>query len=84
MNVFFGRARGLGTQSRLCQCKPLAAGRGLPIRFCQTPLRPLFAPDRFTGCHHFSYPPGNDSPAIRRSILPNNRFVRWLSANSSQ
>src|SRR5450759_3868474 len=40
--------------------------------------------DRFPGSHSLGYPAGSDSPAIRRSILPNNRFVRWLSANSSQ
>ena len=75
---------GLGTESRRCQCKPLTAGRGLPISFCQTPLRPLLALDRFSGSHSLGYPAGSDNPAIRRSILPNNRFVRWLSANSSQ
>src|ERR1039457_5542626 len=40
--------------------------------------------DRFPGSHSLGYPAGSDSPAIRRSILPNNRFVRWLSANNSQ
>src|ERR1019366_9178400 len=39
--------------------------------------------DRFPGSHSLGYPAGSDSPAIRRSILPNNRFVSWLSANSS-
>src|ERR1017187_10257788 len=31
----------LGTESGLCQCKPLTVGRGLPFRFCQTPLPSL-------------------------------------------
>src|ERR1035437_1361111 len=75
---------GLGTESRRCQCKPLTAGRGLPISFCQTPLRPLLALDRFSGSHTLGHPAGSDSPPIRRSILPNNRFARWLSAKSSQ
>ena len=30
------------------------------------------------------YPLATRRAAIRRSILPNNRFVRWLSANNSQ
>jgi hypothetical protein len=31
-----------------------------------------------------SYPVGNGSAAIRRTIFPNSRRVRWLSASSSQ
>jgi hypothetical protein len=30
----------------------------LLVRFCQTPLRPLLALDRFPGCHDLSYPAG--------------------------
>src|ERR1017187_10094562 len=81
---FLWPSPGLGTESRLCECEPPTAGRGLPIWFCQTPLRPLLALDRFPSSHSLGYPAGSDSPAIRRSILPNNRFVSWLSANSSQ
>lgn len=32
----------------------------------------------------FAYPAGKGSEAIRRTRLPNNRRVRWLSARSSQ
>ena len=42
---------GLGIGSRLCQCESPTAGRDLPIRFCQTLLRPLLALDRFSGSH---------------------------------
>jgi hypothetical protein len=30
------------------------------------------------------YPLATGNAAIRRTILPNNRLVRWLSANNSQ
>src|SRR5664280_1846895 len=82
-NYFLWPDLRLGTGSRLCQCEPPTAGRGLPMRFCQTRLRPLLTLDRFPG-HGLIYPAGSDSPAIRRSILPNNRLVRWLSASKSQ
>src|ERR1035437_555085 len=39
-NYSLWRGPGLGTESRLCQCEPPTAGRGLSIRFCWTPLRP--------------------------------------------
>ncbi len=32
----------------------------------------------------FAYPAGKGSEAIRRTIVPNSRRVRWLSARSSQ
>src|ERR1019366_10693858 len=38
---FLWPSPGLGTESRLCECEPPTAGRGLPIWFCQTPLPPL-------------------------------------------
>ena len=34
--------------------------------------------------HGLSYPAGSDSTAIRRTILPKSRLVRWLSASKSQ
>lgn len=33
---------------------------------------------------HSPYPVGSGSVAIRRTMLPKSRRVRWLSANSSQ
>src|ERR1019366_7250929 len=38
---FLWPSPGLGTESRLCECEPPTAGRGLPIWFCQTPLPSL-------------------------------------------
>src|ERR1017187_2155993 len=81
---FLWPSPGLGTESRLCECEHPTAGRCLSIWFCQTPLRPLLALDRFPGSRGLGYPAGSDSPAIRLSILPNNRLVRWLSASKSQ
>src|ERR1035438_3304179 len=49
---------GLGIGSRLWQCESPTAGRYLPIRFCQTLLRPLLALDRFSGSHSPGYPAG--------------------------
>jgi hypothetical protein len=38
--------------------------------------------DRFSG-HDLSYPAGSDSRAIRRSMLPNCRRVRWQSGKAT-
>ena len=83
MNVFFGRAQG-AAQGPVCpNASPASVDHSLSIRSCQTPLRPLLTLDRFPG-QGLSYPAGSDSTAIRRTILPNSRLVRWLSASKSQ
>jgi hypothetical protein len=46
---------------------------------------PGLAEDRFLGCHDlFLYPDGTGNAAIRPTIAPNSRLVRWFSAKSSQ
>src|ERR1039457_6429859 len=50
---FLWPSPGLGTESRLCECEPPTAGRGLPIWFCQTLLRPLLA---LLKCHRLHRP----------------------------
>jgi len=37
-----------------------------------------------SGAHSLSYPAGSNNPVIRRSILPNKRFVRRPYINNSQ
>ncbi len=76
MFIFLGRAQGLGQIPDCANASPKTAGRGLPVRFCQTPLRPLLTLGRFPGCHGLSYPAGSDSTAIRRTMLPKSRLVR--------
>ena len=71
-------------QGPVCPVASLAtADHGLPVRFCQPPLRPPLTLDRFSGCHVLSYPAGNDSPAIRPSILPNSKRTRVCKAYQS-
>src|ERR1019366_8268267 len=78
------RCPGLGTRAQTMPMRvPNCWSRPSHPVLSGTPPSP-FALDRFPGSHSLGYPAGSDSPAIRRSILPNNRFVRWLSANSSQ
>ena len=78
MDIYFlWPGPGLGIGSRLCQCESPTAGRDLPIRFCQTLLRPLLALDRFSGSHSPGYPAGSDSPAIRLSLLAYNLGNLW-------
>ena len=55
-----------------------------PSGFVRHPSLPSWLWIDFPASRSLCYPAGSDSPAIRRSILPNNRFVRWLSANNSQ
>src|SRR5664280_3441146 len=62
-NYFLWPDLRLGTGSRLCQCEPPTAGRGLPMRFCQTRLRPLLTLDRFPG-HGLIYPAGGFGPGV--------------------
>ena len=79
-NVFFRSA-----QRPVCpNASPPLLVAAFPSGFVRHPSVPLLALDRFPSSRSLGYPAGSDSPAIRRSILPNNRFVRWLSANSSQ
>src|ERR1019366_1463167 len=83
-HYFLWPGPGRGTGPVCPNASPATVDHGLPIRLCQTPLPLLLTLDRFPGSPRHGYPAGSDSPAIRRSILLNKRFVRWLSANSSQ
>ena len=47
MNVFFGKVQGVARVSVCPVASPATADHGLPVRFCQTPLRPLLTLDRF-------------------------------------
>ena len=69
MNIFFGRAQRSEQSPDYANASPQTAGRGLPFRFCQTPLRSLLALDLFPG-PGLIYPAGSDSTAIRRTMLP--------------
>jgi hypothetical protein len=60
-------SRGLGQGPVYPIASPETADCGLPIRFCQTPLRPWSLQIDF---------PAATASAIRRSILPNNSLVR--------
>jgi hypothetical protein len=83
MIIFFGGAQG-SEQGPVCPTRvPKLLSTAFSIRSCQIPLRPLLTLDRFPG-HGLSYPAGSDSTAIRRTILPKSRLVRWLSASKSQ
>jgi hypothetical protein len=55
-----------------------------PSGFVKHPSVPFWLWIDFPAPRSLGYPAGSDSPAIRWSILANNRFVRWLSANNSQ
>ena len=81
--IFFGGAQGSEQGPVYPNPSPETADHGLPIRSCQTPLRPFLTLDRFSG-HGLSYPAGSDSTASRRTILPKSRLVRWLSASKSK
>jgi hypothetical protein len=52
--------------------------------FSYTPPSPTSSLTDFPATAVFTYPAGTASAAIRRTILPKSRRVRWLSANTSQ
>jgi hypothetical protein len=65
---------GYGNPSHGLLCKPLLRHLSIPSR-----LRPVGFP-----CGSAPYPAGTGSAAIRRTMLPKSRRVRWLSANRRQ
>ena len=79
MNIFFARTQGSEQSPDYANASPQTAGRGLPIRFCQIPLRLLLTLDRFFG-HGLCHLVGSDNLAIRPGIAPNRRRVRCPSA----
>src|SRR5450755_2754746 len=74
-----GLQRG-AARARVClNGSPASIDRGLPMRFCRTPFRALWALDRFPAYHSLGYLAGSDRPSIRLSFAPNNRVVWQLS-----
>ena len=55
-----------------------------PDPMIPTPFRHAFLAAEICSVLRFAYPAGKVSEAIRRTMLPNNRRVRWLSASISQ
>jgi len=49
-----------------------------------TSLSPTYLVAEICSGLRFAYSAGNGSEVIRRTMLPNSRRVRWLSARSSQ
>jgi len=82
--LFLGWAQGSGHGPVRPNSGPPTADHGLPIRSCQTTLRPLSTVERFSNSHSSGYPARSESRAVVVTILPNNHFVRWFSANTSQ
>ena len=73
------------TQRPLCaNSSPETADCGLPIRYCQTPLRPWWLQIDFPAATTLAIPTEATAPFIRPSMLANSRRVRWLSARSNQ
>src|ERR1017187_10338401 len=80
----FGRAQGSGQSPDYANASPQLLVAAFPSGFVRHPSVPLLALDRFPGSRSPGYPAGSDSTAIRRTILPKSRLVRWLSARKSQ
>ncbi len=82
MNVFFGRVQGVAGPCAP-YASPATADHGLLSGFVRHLSVPSWLWIDFPG-QGLSYAAGSDSTAIRRTILPKSRLVRWLSASKSQ
>ena len=63
---------------------PKDATAPLSIRVSDTLPPPASPLAEIRSARRLAYPAGKGSEAIRRTMLPNSRRVRWLSASSSQ